>query len=132
MTEQKPPGKSWDSWIEQQIREAQEEGAFKDLPGAGKPLPDLTDPYDPEWWTKKLVRREQISILPPALQLLRKVESELATIRLLQDESQVRARIAALNAEIAKTNATAAEGPPTRLAPLDVEAVVDEWRRAQQ
>jgi hypothetical protein len=132
MTEHKPPGKSWDSWIEQLIRQAEEEGAFDDLPGAGKPLPDLTDAYDPDWWTKKLVRREQVSILPPALELLRKVESELAKIRLLQDESQIRARITALNTEIAKTNATAAEGPPTRLAALDVEAVVEEWRRARR
>jgi Domain of unknown function (DUF1992) len=132
MTEQKPPGKTWDSWIEELIRQAEAEGAFDDLPGVGKPLPDLTDPYDPDWWTKKLVRREQISILPPALELLRKVESELSKIRLLQDEHQVRARITALNTEIAKTNATAAEGPPTRLAQLDVDAVVQEWQRARQ
>lgn len=35
MTEQKPPGTSWESWIEQQIRRAQEEGAFDHPPGAG-------------------------------------------------------------------------------------------------
>jgi len=28
-------------------------------------------------------------------------------------------------------NALAAEGPPTNLAPLDVEAVVSEWRRTR-
>jgi len=47
MSEQKPPGTSWESWIEQQIREAQEAGAFDQLPGAGKPLPNLTGEYDP-------------------------------------------------------------------------------------
>ena len=41
MTEQKPPGMSWESWIEQQIREAREAGLFDNLPGAGKPLPSL-------------------------------------------------------------------------------------------
>lgn len=81
MTEQKPPGISWESWIEQQIREAQEAGAFDQLPGAGKPLPSLIKEYDPLWWVKNLVQREQISILPPSLELLRKVESELAKIR---------------------------------------------------
>ena len=40
MTERKPPGVSWESWFEEQIRQAQEAGAFENLPGAGKPLPD--------------------------------------------------------------------------------------------
>jgi len=43
MTERKPPGVSWESWFEEQIRQAQEEGAFENLPGAGKPLPDLEE-----------------------------------------------------------------------------------------
>jgi hypothetical protein len=128
MTEQKPPGVSWESWIEQQIRRAQEEGAFADLPGAGKPLPDLTEPYDPLWWLKKLVRREQISALPPSLEVLRKVESELTGIWKARSEAEVRARVAALNTEIAKVNTRATEGPPTRLAPLNVDDVVAEWR----
>lgn len=128
MTEQKPPGTSWESWIEQQIREAQEAGAFDQLPGAGKPLPGLTEGYDPLWWVKKLVQREQISILPPSLELLRKVESELANIWKLSDEAQVRSRVQALNAEIAKVNARAAEGPPTRLGPLNADEIVAEWR----
>ena len=128
MTEQKPPGTSWESWIEQQIREAQEAGAFDQLPGAGKPLPNLTGEYDPLWWVKKLVQREQISILPPSLELLRKVESELAKIWQLSDEAQVRSRVLALNAEIAKVNGRAAEGPPTRLGVLNADDVVAEWR----
>ncbi len=128
MTEQKPPGQSWESWIEQQIREAQEAGAFDQLPGAGKPLPGLTEGYDPLWWVKKLVQREKISILPPSLELLRKVESELANIWQVSDEAQVRSRVQALNAEIAKVNARAAEGPPTRLGLLDADEIVAEWR----
>jgi hypothetical protein len=128
MTEQKPPGTSWESWIEQQIREAQEAGAFDQLPGAGKPLPNLTGEYDPLWWVKNLVQREQISILPPSLELLRKVESELAKIWQVADEAQVRSRVQALNAEIAKVNARAAEGPPTRLGLLNVDEIVAEWR----
>jgi hypothetical protein len=31
MTEPKPPAKSWESWIDEQIREAQEAGAFAPL-----------------------------------------------------------------------------------------------------
>jgi hypothetical protein len=128
MTGQKPPGKPWETWIEEQIRRAQDEGAFEHLEGAGKPLPGLTEPYDPDWWVKKLLEREQVSVLPPALALLRKVEAELAAIWAMRDEANVRMGIAALNAEIAKVNARAIEGPPTRLGPLDVEAIVRDWR----
>lgn len=37
-----------------------EAGEFDDLPGAGKPIPDLDRPYDPEWWARKLIERERL------------------------------------------------------------------------
>ena len=129
MTERKPPGTTWETWIEAQIRVAREQGAFDNLPGAGKPLPNLDQ--DPDWWVKQFVRREQVSILPPSLELLQKVERELATIEKLHDEATVRRRLAALNVEIAKVNATVLEGPPTRLGMLDVDKVVAKWRRSR-
>jgi hypothetical protein len=128
MVERKPPGTTWEPWIEGQIRVAMEQGAFDNLPGAGKPIPNLGQEHDPDWWVKKLIEREQVSILPPSLELLRKVEKELAAIGKLPDEATVRRRIAALNAEITRANATAIEGPPTRLATLDVDQVVAQWR----
>jgi hypothetical protein len=131
MTQRKPPGTSWESWIEAQIRVAQEQGAFDNLPGAGKPLPNLDQEYDPLWWVKQLTQREQLSLLPPSLELLRKVEKELATIEKLPDEATVRRRVAVLNVEIARLNATAGEGPPTRLGKLDVDQVVARWRRTR-
>jgi hypothetical protein len=128
MTERKPPGTSWETWIEAQIRVAREQGAFDNLPGAGKPLPNLGQEYDPDWWVKQLIQREQVSILPPSLELLRKVEKEFAAIEKLDDEATVRRRVAALNVEISKVNATVLEGPPTRLSALDVDKVVARWR----
>ena len=44
-----------------------ERGEFDDLPGAGKPIEDLGVEHDPDWWVKKLVERENIALLPPAL-----------------------------------------------------------------
>jgi DnaJ-like protein len=131
MTERKPAGTTWETWIDAQIRVAREQGAFDNLPGAGKPLPNLDQEYDPDWWVKQLVQREQVSILPPSLELLRKVETELAAIEKLDDEATVRRRVAALNIEIAKVNATVLEGPPTRLSTLDVDKIVARWRRTR-
>jgi hypothetical protein len=126
MTERKPPGVSWESWFEEQIHRAREDGAFDNLAGAGKPLPDLEGGYDPDWWVKKLVQRERVSVLPPALELLGKVESEIKKIWALPTEAEVRAQVKSLNAEIARSNARAAEGPPTRLGLPD--GIVAHWR----
>jgi len=131
MTERKPAGTSWETWIDAQVRVAMERGAFDNLPGAGRPIPNLGQEYDPLWWVKQLVQREQLSMLPPSLELLRKVEKELATIESLQDEATVRRRVAALNVEIAKVNATVVDGPPTRLGTLDVDQIVARWQRTR-
>jgi len=131
MSERKPPGANVGSWIEAQISAAMKEGAFDNLKGAGKPLPNSGQGYDPDRWVKQLLEREGAAIAPPSLELRRKVEKELAAISAVADEGTVRARIAALNAEIAKFNATAVEGPPTNLATLDIERVVTRWRQSR-
>jgi len=131
MTARKPAGKSWESWIEELIHRAREGGEFDDLEGAGKPIPGITDPYDPDWWVKKLFQREKLTILPPALELLRKVESGLAALWSVRSEAEVRSRVSALNVEITKVNSRVAEGPSTRLASLDVDEIVGEWRARQ-
>ena len=129
MTQKKPVGKTWESFIEQQIREAMEEGAFDNLQGKGQPIPDLGREYDPDWWAKKLIEREKVSVMPPALALRRDVAQALERLPRMRDEAEVRRVLEALNAQIRKLNATIAEGPPTNLAPLDVDALVREWRQ---
>jgi hypothetical protein len=129
MAKRKPPGKTWESFVEQQIREAMEEGAFDNLQGKGQPIADLGREYDPDWWAKKLIEREKVSLTPPALALRRTVEETLERLARLRDEREVRRTIDVLNAQIRKLNATVAEGPPTNLAPLDVETIVRRWRQ---
>jgi hypothetical protein len=80
---------------------------------------------------KRQVVDEQISVLPPSLALLRRVESELATIGKLHDEATVRSRAAALNVDIAKVNATVVEGPPTRLGMLNADQIVAQWQQSR-
>lgn len=129
MTLRKPFGTGFVPWIESQINEAAAAGAFDNLPGAGKPLPNNKGQFDPDWWVKQYAEREGVSILPASLQLLRKVEKELALIQKLGNEATVRARITALNDEIVKLNKTLVDGPPTSLSPFDVEDVVAHWRQ---
>jgi hypothetical protein len=131
MTERKPAGVSFESWVERQIREAEREGLFDDLPGAGRPL-RTDDAADPGWWAKQLLRREQVDFLPPALALRRSVERTLELLPTLGDERRVRELLERLDAEIRRFNATATSGPPTTQAPLDVDALVAAWRRARE
>lgn len=120
----RPLSAPFESWIEQQIREAQEKGAFDHLPGAGKPLPDLDEPHDPMWWVKRKLRDENLSLLPDALQVRLDLEKALQA----RTESELREALADLNERIARLNSRATEGPPTSLAPVDIEAVVRRWR----
>ena len=129
MTERKPVGKSWDSWIEELIHQARVEGAFDDLEGKGKPIPGLDAPYDPDWWVKKFLQREKLSMLPPALAVRAKVGKVLEEIWRVRSEDEVRQRVTAINVEIVRANRTVIEGPPTSLAPLEIDAVLVEWRR---
>ena len=72
MTDRKPVGTSFSSWIDQQISEAAERGAFDDLPGAGQPLPKRND-FDGQAWLADYVRRQGGSIedtLPAPLRAL--------------------------------------------------------------
>lgn len=131
MTERKPPGEKIEAWVERQTREATDAGTFENLPGAGKPIPDLDRPYDPNWWAKERLRREGVSMLPDALRLRVDVQKEMARISDLETEDEVREAIATLNAHIRATNASITAGPPSNVVPLDVERVVVEWRRAR-
>jgi hypothetical protein len=129
MTERKPKDMSFEGFVERQIREAQERGEFENLPGAGKPLAGLDQPYDEMWWVRDLMRREQLSVLPPALELKREIERGLEEAMRLGSEGRVRHLVKLLNHKIIQANKTAMQGPATSLGILDADAVVARWRR---
>jgi Domain of unknown function (DUF1992) len=128
VTERKPSGMSFETWIDRQIREASERGEFDNLPGAGKPIPGVGGPDDEMWWVKQLMRRENLSYLPPSLALRKEAEDVLASVPAANSESAVREMIARLNEKIAAAIRTPADGPPLNLMPLDVDKVVESWR----
>ena len=131
MTQRKPPNMSFDSWIDLQIREAKERGLLDALPGAGKPQASLADAADPLWWAKQLLKREDVSVLPPALEVkvrankLREVLADFPSERALREAAD------ALNAEIRRVNRSTTDGPPTTQAPLDIEELVAAWQAAR-
>jgi Domain of unknown function (DUF1992) len=132
MTDRKPPGIDFGTWVERKIREAAERGAFDNLPGAGKPIPDLDKPHDELWWIKRKLRDEELASLPPTIALRKEAEQALAAASLAGSEAEVRAIVAGINARIAEGNRKAASGPPLNLAPFDPERVVARWRAARE
>jgi DnaJ-like protein len=129
MTERKPPGVPWESWIDKQIREAEEHGEFDDLPGAGQPIPDLDKPFDEMWWVKNKLQREGLSYMPPSLALRKQAHDALEAASRAQSEADVRLLIADINEKIREANRKGIRGPSLMLVPFDAEAVVRQWRK---
>ncbi len=128
VTERKPAGVSFESWVDKQIREAGERGDFSALPGFGKPIPGLERPYDETWWIKAKMRREGLSVLPPALALRKEAEDATDAVSHARSEREVRRILTEVNEKIRKALAMPPEGPPLNLRPFDVEAMVEAWR----
>ncbi|WP_405733318.1 DUF1992 domain-containing protein [Streptomyces sp. NBC_01537] len=129
MTERKPPGVSFESWVDKQIREATDRGDFKELPGFGKPLASLDTPYDELWWVKEKMHREGLSVLPPTLALRKQAEDAVEAAAQARSEREVRQIIGDVNEKIREAIRRPPAGPPLNLTPFDVEQVVQEWRR---
>ena len=116
------------TWVDLQIRQAVERGAFDGLPGYGKPIDDLGEHHDPDWWVKRLVEREQISVLPPAL-AVRKDDAELDD-RLdgRSSEREVRRELEEFNARVRSARIQPLGGPPMITREREVEAELERWR----
>lgn len=133
MTERKPAGLSFESWVDKAIREAEDRGAFSDLPGTGKPIPGAGQPDDALWWVKAKLRREKLTFIPPSLALRKDVEEIDDRAAALRSEAEVRRLVDDLNARISAAIRTGISGPPITVMPLDPDTVVATWRerRAQ-
>ncbi|MBD3004349.1 DUF1992 domain-containing protein [Streptomyces sp. 5-10] len=128
MTERKPPGISFETWADRQIREAEERGAFANLKGKGKPLPHLDKPYDDLWWVKEKMAREKLSFLPPTLVLRKEAEDALAAVEKAPSERMVREILSEVNDKIREAIRRPPPGPPLNLAPFDIDEAVRAWR----
>jgi len=129
MTERKPPGVDFESWVDKQIRDAAARGDFEQLAGVGKPLPrEVESTYDELWWVKRKMAREGFSVLPPALALRKEAEDALEAALAAPSERIVRKILTEINAKISEMMFKPPPGPPLGKKPYDVEDVVRQWR----
>ncbi|KGN36866.1 DUF1992 domain-containing protein [Knoellia subterranea] len=121
-----------ESWVEKQIREAQERGEFDDLPGAGKPLRGLDD-ADPDWWVKKMMAREGIDpsdALPPVMLLRRERAGFPESLAEVRHEEGVREILRDYNQRVIEDRRRPALGrrSPIWAPTVDVDEMVEAWR----
>jgi hypothetical protein len=133
VTDRKPSGVSFETWVERQIGQAQEGGDFTGLRGAGKPLPAF-DPDETAYdWAIAKARREGIQpaeMLPPGLALRRERDELPQRVAGLPSEGAVRAVAEDYNARV---EAFWRRPQESRWSPVpglaDVEALVEGWYR---
>ncbi|GAB3362787.1 DnaJ family domain-containing protein [Modestobacter lapidis] len=132
MTQRKPTGMSFETWVEQQIRRAGDEGAFEGLSLTGKPLPRRDREKSSYEWALEWARREEADVaamLPTGL-VLRKEREELpALIARQTSEVAVRALVQAHNERVDQYYRRPVEGVWIPVGMVDLDDVVDEWRR---
>jgi hypothetical protein len=134
MTKRKPPDMTFPGWVEQQIRVAEAQGAFENLPGRGKPIPDLDRQGNELDWLAGYLRRENVDVtevLPPALALAKEVEELPARLATIASESRVRQVIEGVNIRIDREYAKPQIGPPLRVKKVKLDELLSQWRAAR-
>ncbi len=135
MTERKPRSMSFNSWIDQQIADAEKRGVFDNLPGAGKPL-ELKREGDADYgqaWVRDYARREGVppeEFLPTPLRLRKEIERLTETVGEMGSEQEVRDTIGDLNRRILEWRRIPV-GPPVFVRLVDKDEMVGRWRAAQ-
>jgi hypothetical protein len=130
MTERKPRDMSIQSWIDKQIQDAAERGAFDNLPGTGKPLPNR-GAFSTQAWIRQYLEREGVSAeeaLPTPLRLRKESERLAETVHLLDSEQEVRDVVADLNTRIRAFRTLPADGPPMIVRLVNEDEMLRRWR----
>ncbi|MGY2083594.1 DnaJ family domain-containing protein [Blastococcus sp. SYSU DS0539] len=131
MTDRKPTGMSFETWVDNQIARGMARGDFENLSGAGRPLPREALSQDAYDWAVAKARREGVetaAMLPPGLALRRERDQLPERAARLRSEAEVRALAEDYNARV---EAFWRRPQESRWAPVpglaDVEALVAGW-----
>lgn len=124
------------AFVETSIQQAIRRGEFDNLPGAGKPLPDLGTSHDPDWWIRRKIETEQLTGLGPPALTLRVEHAEMAErLDVLAREPEVREAVEDFNRRVIEARRQLQGGPPVVTPTVDVDAEVAAWidrRRARE
>jgi Domain of unknown function (DUF1992) len=130
MTERKPQGMSFTSWIDQQIIDAEKRGVFDNLPGAGKPIRIPEDEDYGQAWVRDYARREGVppeELLPTPLRLRKEIEQLTEAVQDLPSEQEVRDAVGDLNRQIMDWRRVSL-GPAIFVPLVSEEKLVGKWR----
>jgi hypothetical protein len=117
-------------YVEISIQQAMRRGDFDNLPGAGKPLTNLHQTYDPDWWIRQKIERENITGLgPPALTLRTENAALDARLDAAASEHAVRELLSDFNARIIEARRQLKGGPPVITPTRDIDDEVGRWRQ---
>ncbi|WP_022879251.1 DUF1992 domain-containing protein [Microbacterium sp. B19] len=124
------------AFVETSIQQAIRRGEFENLPGAGKPLPDLGGSHDPDWWIRRKIETEKLSGLGPPALTLRVEHAELAErMDAISREADVREALEDFNRRVIEARRQLLGGPPVVTPTVDVDAELSAWasrRRARE
>ena len=116
-------------YVEISIAQAIRRGDFDDLPGAGKPLRNLHEIHDPNWWIRKKIERESLTGLgPPALTLRTEDATLEDRIDAAASEGAVRELLEDFNSRVIEARRQLQGGPPVVTPVRDVDAQLAAWR----
>jgi hypothetical protein len=134
VTERKPQGMGFTSWVDQQIADAERRGVFDDLPGAGKPLNLKPSGGDyGEAWVRDYASREGVQpeeFLPTPLRLRREIERLSEAVGGFRSEAEIREIAADINRRIVEWRRIPV-GPPIHVRLVNADDLVARWRAAQ-
>ena len=120
-------------YVELAVQQAIRRGEFDDLPGAGRPIADLGQPYDPDWWIRRKIQREELTGLgPPALTLRTEDRGLDARLDAAFREDEVRELLRDFNARVIDARRQLQGGPPVVTSPRDVDEEVARWRERRE
>jgi hypothetical protein len=104
-------------YVEMLIQQAMRRGDFDDLPGAGKPIENLHQVNDPDWWIRRKIERENSTENAALDERLDTQHSEQAVRDILDD----------FNRRVVHARRQLQGGPPVVTPTRDVDAELARW-----
>ena len=129
----RPAGMSSGDWIEALIHQAEREGKFDCVAHAPDPMAgvDPNSADDENWWLKKLINREGLTVMPEMLAVKKDVSALRCGLAEVPNERELRTRCAELNRRIIAADLDNSSPVAKDIAPIDIDQMVGRWRTAR-